>query len=422
MVVALMPDGDSFRFFSGEQVDKILYEGAKRGRRGSHAAIERILKFEPGVERASLWKRIRRLKYPLRQVAAGRTAWNAEDDQLLRTGYERGWLGKRDAVAELLRRHPNWQPHIIWKRAATLGLVQKIPRRGQERSQHPWSEEDDRVLLNLSGYKDVRVIGKKLHRSANAVRSRLSVLGKSSRAHKEGYAQRTLSEELHLGRRTIRHLIVQGLLEVRDPRITRESLMGLTKLESAPITLSQRAQESAVLAERLGLGDRGMDHLGISVPDIPDVAPTSAKRSRAKRVWIEVAKALSVSLQTVEGYIVRGVLKLYDPRITERSIKSLCRRNGSLVNYDFLNQETRAWLESSMDLVRNEGEALTRRLEAARKHARTVRKCRCGREVRGNAFFRHIKTCRQAKSRVDEMGWETNEAGRRGTEKDPSAL
>ena len=41
---------DSYRFFSPEQVDKILSEGAKRGRAGSHAAIERILKLEPGVE------------------------------------------------------------------------------------------------------------------------------------------------------------------------------------------------------------------------------------------------------------------------------------------------------------------------------------------------------------------------------------
>jgi hypothetical protein len=320
-------------------------------------------------------------------------------------------------------RHPDWQPHIIWKRAAMLGLVQKIPKRGQEQSQHPWSEEDDRILLNLSGYKDVRVIGKKLRRSANAVRSRLSVLGKSSRAHKEGYAQRTLSEELHLGRRTIRHLVVEGLLEVRDPRITRESLKSLSKLESVTINLSQRPPESAVLAEGLELGDRGKSHLGSPVPDIPDVLPTSAKCSRAKRVWMEVARALSVNLQTVEGYIVQGVLKLYDPRITEKSIKGFCRRNGSLVNYDFLNKETRSWLESSMDLVRNEGETLSRsRLQAARKHARTVRKCRCGREVRGNAFFRHIKTCQQAKSRVDEMGWKTNEAGRKGPEKDHSAV
>jgi len=405
MVVALMPDGDSFRFFSREQVDQILYEGAKRGRRGSHAAIERILKFEPGVERAWLWKRIRRLKYPLSEVAPGKAPWDPEDDQLLRAGYERGWSGKRDAVAELLRRHPNWRPHIIWKRAATLRLVQRTPRRGHERSQHPWSEEDDRILLNLSGYKDVRVIGKKLHRSANAVRSRLGVLGKSSRAHKEGYAQRTLSEELHLGRRTIRHLIVEGLLEVRDPRITRESLKDLSNLEIVPTTLSQLVQESAVLADnRSGLGDRSLDRLNISVPDIPGAGPTSTKGSRAKRVWMEVAKALSISPQRVEGYIMQGALKFYDPRITERSVKSFCRRNGSLVNYDFLNEETRSWLESSMDLVRNGGEAVARKLEAARKHARTVRKCSCGREVRGNAFFRHIKTCRQAKSGVDENG------------------
>jgi hypothetical protein len=137
---------------------------------------------------------------------------------------------------------------------------------------------------------------------------------------------------------------------------------------------------------------------------------------------MEVAKALSVSLQTIEGYIVQGALKLYDPRITERSVKNFCRRNGSLVNYDFLNKETRSWLESSMDLVRNQGKALARGLEAARKHARTVRKCRCGREVRGNAFFRHIKICRQAKSRVDEMGRETNEPGRSGTGNDHSAV
>jgi hypothetical protein len=37
----------SFRFFSPEQIDRILREGVKRGRTGSHCAIERILKHEP---------------------------------------------------------------------------------------------------------------------------------------------------------------------------------------------------------------------------------------------------------------------------------------------------------------------------------------------------------------------------------------
>ena len=54
----------SFRFFSPEQIDQILREGARRGRTGSHDAIERILKHEPGLGRAELWRRIRRLKQP----------------------------------------------------------------------------------------------------------------------------------------------------------------------------------------------------------------------------------------------------------------------------------------------------------------------------------------------------------------------
>jgi len=65
-------DSYSFRFFSSEQVDQILRDGAKRGRGGSHAAIERILKLEPEVKRAELWRRIRHLKYPrVRHVVGG---------------------------------------------------------------------------------------------------------------------------------------------------------------------------------------------------------------------------------------------------------------------------------------------------------------------------------------------------------------
>jgi hypothetical protein len=95
----------------------------KRGRTGSHDAIDRILKHEPALGRAELWRRIRQLKQPLSGKLYKRTAWSPEDDQILRRGYEKGWNGKREAVRELLRRHPAWQPHSIWGRAAKLGLV-----------------------------------------------------------------------------------------------------------------------------------------------------------------------------------------------------------------------------------------------------------------------------------------------------------
>jgi len=66
-------DSYFFRFFSSEQVDQMLRDGAKRGRAGSHAAIERILKREPEVKRAELWRRIRCLKYPSRATRCRRS-------------------------------------------------------------------------------------------------------------------------------------------------------------------------------------------------------------------------------------------------------------------------------------------------------------------------------------------------------------
>ena len=228
----------SFRFFSPEEINRILRDGVKRGRAGSHDAIERILKHEPGLGRAELWQQIRRLKQSSNRKLYQRTAWTPEDDQILRKGYEEGWKGKREAVHELLRRHPDWQPHSIWGRASKLGLVRKAPQKIRLRSRQLWTEDDDRVLLTMAGYKTAEFIAKALHRSENAVRYRLAVLGKSSRVHLEGYARRTLAKELHLGSRTIQRLIVQGSLDVRDPRITRKSLEDACK--AGRLTASRR--------------------------------------------------------------------------------------------------------------------------------------------------------------------------------------
>src|SRR5208282_6226437 len=235
-----------YRFFTPEQVDQILRDGSKHGRTGSHAAIERIRKHEPGVERPALWRRIRQLKNLPRGARYRRAVWGPEDDQILRRGYGSGWPGKQGAVRELLRRHPDWRPHIVWGRAAKLGLTWRKNKRGRERGRQPWSENDDRILLNLAGYKFAKVIAKRLHRTESAVRYRLALLGKSSRVHREGYARRALAEELHLGSKTVQRLIVDGLLEVHDPRITKASLDDLCKSLQASCTPNARSREAAV--------------------------------------------------------------------------------------------------------------------------------------------------------------------------------
>jgi len=65
-----------------------------------------------------------------------------------------------------------------------------------------------------------------------------------------------------------------------------------------------------------------------------------------------------------------------------------------LVKTDFLDAETRDWLAGSMDLVPGPGKGEAGRLEAFRKHALVVGTCEhCGRAIRGDIFFRHIRKC-----------------------------
>ena len=391
-------DSYSFRFFSPEQVDQILRDGARRGREGSHAAIETILKHETGLQRADLWQRIRRLKDPPWQPHHFRSVWSPEDEEILREGYQAGWRGKREAVGQLLKRHPDWRPHVIWKHAIKLGLVQRITKRGQERSRLGWSEDDNRILLDLAGYKTARVIAKMLHRSEASIRYRLALLGKSSRVHLEGFARSSLARDLHLSTSAIQRLIVEGLLEVRHPRITRESLDRLCRFGPLEAMRQNGVQAASYIAPG---SDREMTMPaanGSTVRNSTDFIATSGSLSRAKRVWAEVAKSLSVTAEIAEKLIARGILKLYDPRITEKSLRNFCRRHGALINSDLLNRETRDWLQTTMDFVPHAGEAVALWLTPLRKHAGVVHHCKCGRTIRGNVFFRHLRRCSPGKS------------------------
>ncbi len=274
-------DGYSLRYFSPEQVDQILRDGLRRGRTGSHAAIERILKLEPGIERAELWQRIRQLKFPSNGTRSCRSIWSAEDDQILSRGYERGWSGKQEAIRELLKRHRDWRPHVIWKRAAKLHLIRKVSKRWQDRSHSVWSEQDNQLLLNLAGYKAPRAIARMLHRSKAAVRYHLMLLGKSSRVDLNGFSRQALATDLHLGKKTVQRLIVQGLIEIRDPRITRESLDSLLKSGRLGAMQHQNVQPSNT--SPTPNVERSVSVIGNPSPSVKLVG-TSGKPSRAERV------------------------------------------------------------------------------------------------------------------------------------------
>jgi len=183
----------SFRFFSPEQIDQILREGARRGRTGSHDAIERILKHEPCLGRAELWRRIRRLKQPSDRKLHQRTAWRPEDDEILRKGYGRG--GKEnetrcanssgDIPAGSLTRSGGGQPRS--------DLFLRLPEKTDSVPGSRGPKMTTEVCSLWQGTRQQSSSAKSYIGPETAIRYRLAVLGKSSRVHLEGYARRTLA-------------------------------------------------------------------------------------------------------------------------------------------------------------------------------------------------------------------------------------
>ncbi len=88
-------------------------------------------------------------------------------------------------------------------------------------------------------------------------------------------------------------------------------------------------------------------------------------------------------------------LKLRGRRITDKSFQEFCRAHGSEIDIDKLGREMKVWLRDEMVLIRDPGIQAPDKWLAIRKHACRTRSCaRCGRQIRGNAYFRHVKTCR----------------------------
>jgi len=346
------------------------------------------------LERSELWMRIRRLKNSPRTGMTRHCAWGAKDDELLQEGYRASATKKRKAIQELRKRHPDWSANSIWKRASRLGLVRKKFTKGQERLFQRWSEDDDQELLSLAGEKTLSFIAKFLHRSHNSVRCRLGWLGKRTRTQYDGFARRTLAEQLHMGRKTIQKLIARGLLEVQDPRITRKSI---SELKGSGILSTMHMVGEALPGSAMDSDDSSS---WTQPPEAAQgsselISESSAEVSRAKRVWAEVGKKLDISEVSVRKLIEQSRLRMYDPRITEDSFRSFCRRYGALINETFLDRETRAWLRGSMDWNPTAGQEIAAEVAPGKVHALQVRTCsRCGRLVRGNGFFRHKKRCR----------------------------
>ena len=294
-------------------------------------------------------------------------------DQLLIAGIKLGPNKKHEAINKILKLVPEWKRGDCWRRIRQL---RRTPALASEASQElektsengplhrtpsrPLLPGDDAKLLDLAGYEPVNEIAERLARSERAVRFRLGALGMSARVT-DGWSQRALRKLLRMSRMRLRHLIANGMLRVRDPRITRASLAAC------------RPERQCV--------DPSCTSANTSLPSLPG-APYS---------WKRAARLLNLEIDGVQRLISTGQLKLADTFVTDRAFEEFCRKHGTAINMALIDPSTKKWL------IREYGapdQVEQKNLPRAQKHALIVRTCRCGRKIAGNVFFRHLRHCR----------------------------
>src|SRR6516165_5307905 len=298
-------------------------------------------------------------------------------DQLLMAGMKLGPVKKREAINKVLELVPDWTRSDCWNRIRHLrrisdlpALQQRYPGRAKKSAKPapippsygaPWTPADDENLFRLAGYEPVTRIAQRLGRSVPAVRFRLGSLGMSAKVT-DGWSLRALREMLHIRTSRAWSLIGNGLLRVRDARITASSLTSYR--------------------------DRNL--LSLVPSNVETVAPPVAKDG-AVLSWERAADALGVELADVQRLISTGQLKLVDTLVTDRAFEEFCRKHGDQINMALIDPAIAKWLVREYGVLESAGS--NKSTSRWQKHALVVRECNRGQKIAVKTYFKHVKCC-----------------------------
>jgi hypothetical protein len=207
----------------------------------------------------------------------------------------------------------------------------------------------------------VKKIARRLGRSERAVRCRLGALGISAKVT-DGWSLRGLRKMLRVDQTRLTYLIGSGMLRVRDPRISASSLVALCDNIRASLDPSSIERIAAGLA----IGDDAYS-------------------------WERAADLMGVPAAQIHAWISAGQLRVVDTFVTDRSFEEFCKNHGEELKASLIDPPTAKWLASEYGVsqVAANGGSVSR----ARKHALVIRTCKCGRQIAGNPYFRHLRAC-----------------------------
>lgn len=343
------------------EIDQILLVGMKHGLPGIHEATNSILKLRSGLTRADCWKRLRYLRENGTGNHPDPYNWPEEIRELLCNGYREGGRKKREAIKAVRELYPGLPGRALRRFVQQQGWLPRAAR-GSGTLCRPWTEQEERKLWELAGYEPASRIAQRLGRSEGAVRFRMKALGLSAKV-KDGWSFRSLQQMLRVGPSKLHRFVADGLLRVRDPRISAASL--------------------GTMVEQLAPSPEATERLARIFGDGPEAYS-----------WKHAAKLLGVTDEQVHTWIAKGKLKIVDTFVTDRAFEAFCKKCGPQLNPVLLNQGVRDWLVEEYELRVSSGRDNVS-VPVNEKHALVTRQCpKCQRSMRGNIFFRHLKNCK----------------------------
>ena len=205
-------------------------------------------------------------------------------------------------------------------------------------------------------------IAQRLRRSENAVRLRLRTLGMSAKVT-DGWSLRALQKLLRVSSARLRCLIGNGILRVRDPRVTAISLAAYCYKNGSSLDHAVLERATAALAN-----------------------------SEDAFSWERTADILGLTLAKVQELISTRQLKLVDLFVTDRAFEEFCKKHGSEISMALIHAPIAKWLRNEYGVSDTVTNAVC--VSRAQKHALVVRTCVCGQMIAGNPYFKHIRVCR----------------------------
>jgi len=238
-------------------------------------------------------------------------AWPPDLDRLLISLLSSESNSERKVVSAIQASHCELGEDIIWARITYLGLTERKRRPYQK---HEWTDAEDQILRNEYG---------------------------RSRAASQKAIDKIL--ELHPG-------------WSRDAVVWRARTLGLTRHRSTPpepwspaldrYLLSLMGCQLDTIARRLGRSKKSvlarLRRLGWGADFFGGY--------KTKDLVLE----LLVPEAVVNGWVQRGWIERKRGRITEESLRWLCRHRPDEIPFEMLAPETQNWLTLSMDFGRGE--------------------------------------------------------------------